>query len=147
MHADSVTLLINRLIWDILQNRGQIDVWILMLLIHFISDRFCWKLEWDLTDISCSDNSHCLTFSIMRVQTGIIELRPHLLYLNPLAVLHWRMPGARPSPHLGVQILSFWHTKFSKRNHLRSPPPYEVHAPPTTGNPGSATETFQHLPT
>ena len=43
------------------------------------------------------------------------------------------VPGARPPQ--GSKILSFGHTKFSKRNRLGSQrPPYEVHAPPT-GNP------------
>ena len=40
---------------------------------------------------------------------------------------------------LWVQILSFWHTNFSKCSCLGSwHPPYEVSAPPT-GNPGSTT--------
>ena len=48
--------------------------------------------------------------------------------------------GSRGRAPLRVQILSFRHTKFSKRNRLGSPhPPHEVHAPPPTGNPGSAT--------
>ena len=37
------------------------------------------------------------------------------------------VPGARPPQR--VQILSFWHRKFSKSNRLGSPRPYEVHAP------------------
>ena len=53
----------------------------------------------------------------------------------------WRIQGVPPArtPPLRVQILSFWHTNFSKCSHLGSwRPPYEVGAPPT-GNPGSAT--------
>ena len=48
--------------------------------------------------------------------------------------------GAAGAYPLRVQILSFWHTNFSKRSCLGSwaPPPYEVGTPPT-GNPGSAT--------
>ena len=49
----------------------------------------------------------------------------------------WGVPPAR-APPLRVQVLSFWHTNFSKQSHLGSwCPPYEVGAPPT-GNPGSA---------
>ena len=32
--------------------------------------------------------------------------------------------GARRAPPLRVQILSFWHAKFSKRSHLRGPRPH-----------------------
>ena len=57
-------------------------------------------------------------------------------------------PGGAPLAHapIQVQILSFWHTNFSKRSHLGSwRPPYEVGAPPT-GNPGSATAWLHHKP-
>ena len=40
------------------------------------------------------------------------------------------LADARHMPPPRVQILSFWHTKFLKRNSPReSTPPYEVHAP------------------
>ena len=56
---------------------------------------------------------------------------------------HYASGGSRGAPPahapLRVQILSFWHTNFSKCSRLGSwRPPYEVGAPPT-GNPGSAT--------
>ena len=60
------------------------------------------------------------------------------LALLPLADLKG---ACRRTPPLRVQIRSFWHTKFSKRNRLGSPhsaPSYEVHVP-CTGNPKSAT--------
>ena len=44
------------------------------------------------------------------------------------------------TPPLRVPILSFWHTKFSKRNHLGSPHPLLRGPRPPTGNPGSATD-------
>ena len=47
------------------------------------------------------------------------------------------------APPLRVPILSFWHTKFSKRNHLGSPHPLLRGPRPPTGNPGSATGYFE----
>ena len=59
-----------------------------------------------------------------------------MLRCCPLADLEGACPAHAPPR---VQILSSWHTKFSKRNHLRSPCP-RLRAPrPPTGNPGSAT--------
>ena len=54
-----------------------------------------------------------------------------------LADLEGRVPGARPPR---VQILSFRHTKFSKRSCLGSPcPPPPRDPSPSSGNSGSAT--------
>ena len=49
-------------------------------------------------------------------------------------------PARAPPPPLRVQILSFWHAKFSKRSRLGGPqPPIRGPRRPPTGNPGSAT--------
>ena len=51
----------------------------------------------------------------------------------------------RTPPPPRVQILSFWHTTFSKCNRLGSPcPPLRGPCPPT-GNPGSATDIIYKL--
>ena len=50
----------------------------------------------------------------------------------------WRIQGGRRRRPLRVQILSFWHTNFSKRSHLRSWHPPTRSAPSPMGNPGSA---------
>ena len=54
--------------------------------------------------------------------------------------IHWRIYGGRAQhmPPLRVQILSFRHKKFLKRNRLRSQRPPTRSTPPT-GNTGSAT--------
>ena len=60
------------------------------------------------------------------------------IYILVHVIIHWRIQGALPAPApLRGQILSFWHTKFSKRNCLKS-----WHPP--TRNPGSATVTLLH---
>ena len=66
-----------------------------------------------------------------------VQYYEHLLWI----LLHWRIYIGNCPVHapLRVQILSFWHTKFSKRNRLRSPHPPTRSTPPT-GIPGSATE-------
>ena len=49
--------------------------------------------------------------------------------------LHWRAPP----PPIRVHILSFWHTKFSKCNRLRSRRPLLPGWHALMGNPGSVT--------
>ena len=50
-------------------------------------------------------------------------------------------PGAHPP--LRVQILTFWHAKFSKRSRLGGPQPPLRGPRPPTGNPRSATAKMQ----
>ena len=62
-------------------------------------------------------------------------------YCRITLLLQWRIQGGRRrhAPPPWVQILSFWHTNFSKRSRLRSwRPPLRGQRPPM-GNPGSAT--------
>ena len=56
-------------------------------------------------------------------------------------ILHWRIYIGRCPAHapLRVQILSFWHMKFSKRNCLGSPRPH----PPTRSTPLSCIYVYQ----
>ena len=69
------------------------------------------------------------------VVTLVLSGRPFSSKLNVLFLSHWQPPPKGPD----FQILSFRHTKFSKRNCLGSPHPPTRSTLPSTGNPGSAT--------
>ena len=72
-----------------------------------------------------------LDSNVMVVLLALVKTAKTLYWRN-WSPYHWRIYIGRCPAHgpLRIQILSFWHTKFSKCNRFGSPrPPYEVHAP------------------
>ena len=79
-------------------------------------------------------NFQIISPNTKQFQIKVCTLQCTIFFIH---VCHWRIylgvacPAHAPPPSPPrVQILSFRHTKFLKRNHLGSPrPSYEVHAP------------------
>ena len=102
--------------------------------------RFGTQAHWINCFILCVSLSVCLFVCLL--YGLIIHVMPrHQVRSLKRKTNHFSLPciggsrGRAQQRPLEVQILSFWHTKFSKCNHLGSPrpPPREGDAP--TGNP------------
>ena len=134
-----------------------LDVWLCQEEIRW---NFC--VEWaqfftpvhaPYSDIQGLNWSRDLSTDSMLLQLSVTQSDHSITQWSTFPCLNWIIyiggsrGRARRAPPLRVQILSFWHAKFSKHSRLGGPqPPYEVHGPPT-GNPGSATDLLSDIPT